>query len=147
MSSYYERKLRMIRLEEKLSQAAFAQLTGINIGTIKNYELGKRGVGLGVIEQVLKASDFKKYTLWLMLGEVNVDAGQVAPKLFLEAKDKIVNTYRLLGMKPQDIDEKIINHIKDITAEEGQDKYPDAISKEDLIFIFEYYRDSLANEY
>lgn len=147
MSSYYERKLRMIRLDEKLSQSAFAKLTGINIGTIKNYELGKRGVGLSVIEQVLRASDFKKYTLWLMIDEINKDAGQIAPKLFMEVKDKFVNSISALGITAQEMDDIITDKFKGMIVPDDreQDKFPDAISKEDLIFIFECYRDSLAN--
>ncbi|MEA5217462.1 helix-turn-helix transcriptional regulator [Enterobacter cloacae] len=81
MSSDYEERLKEIRLGEGLSQAAFAELTGVNIGIIKNYEGKRRGVGLTVIDRVLKTKDFNKYTLWLMTGETNESAGQISPAL------------------------------------------------------------------
>lgn len=81
MSSSYEEKLKAIRLAEGLSQAAFSEITGINIGTIKNYEGGKREVGLSVIDRVLKSQDYTKYTMWLMTGETNEAAGQISPSL------------------------------------------------------------------
>ncbi|MBI6255767.1 helix-turn-helix domain-containing protein [Proteus mirabilis] len=136
MSSHYEKKLRMIRLSENLSQSAFAKLTGLNIGTIKNYELGKRGVGLGVIEQILKIKDFKKYTLWLMIGETNEKAGQVAPKEFIKLQNRMANTFKILGMSAEDVEEQIINYIKDIPSNDDD-------IKEDLIFMFECYKDTL----
>lgn len=81
MSSSYEQKLKQIRNAEGLSQSAFAEITEINIGTIKNYESGKRDVGLSVIHRILETKDFKKYTLWLMTGETNESAGQISPAL------------------------------------------------------------------
>lgn len=93
MSSEYEKKLRQIRIAEGLSQAAFARLTGINIGTIKNYEGGKRGVGLSVVEQILHTRDFKKYTLWLLTNETCEQAGQIAPSLSPDGQE---NTQSLL---------------------------------------------------
>lgn len=81
MSSDYEDRLKEIRLAEGLTQAGFADLTGVNIGIIKNYEGKRRGVGLTVIDRVLKTKDFTKYTLWLMTGETNEAAGQISPAL------------------------------------------------------------------
>lgn len=40
MSSELSEKLKMIREAENLSQAKFADLTGISISTIKKYEVG-----------------------------------------------------------------------------------------------------------
>ncbi|EDY7933653.1 helix-turn-helix transcriptional regulator, partial [Salmonella enterica] len=68
MSSDYEKKLKEIRVSEGLTQAEFADITGVNIGTIKNYESGNREVGLSVVDRVIKSRDFEKYTIWLMTG-------------------------------------------------------------------------------
>ncbi|EAP9507724.1 helix-turn-helix transcriptional regulator [Salmonella enterica] len=81
MSSDYEKKLREIRKSEGLTQAEFADVTGVNIGTIKNYESGKREVGLSVVDRVIKSRDFEKYTMWLMTGKTNEAAGQISPSL------------------------------------------------------------------
>ncbi|EIF0101509.1 helix-turn-helix transcriptional regulator [Salmonella enterica] len=81
MSSDYEKKLKEIRVSEGLTQAEFADITGVNIGTIKNYESGNREVGLSVVDRVIKSRDFEKYTIWLMTGKTNEAAGQISPSL------------------------------------------------------------------
>ncbi|MCU6243875.1 helix-turn-helix domain-containing protein [Enterobacter asburiae] len=87
MSSNRGKKLKAIRDAEGFTQSAFAELTGVNIGMIKNYESGRQGVGVTVIDRVLEAKDFKKYTLWLMTGETNEAAGQVSPALSLDGSE------------------------------------------------------------
>lgn len=79
MSSGYEEKLKAIRIAEGHTQASFAEITGINVGTIKNYESGKREVGISVIDRVLEAADFKKYTMWLMTGDAIPETNQISP--------------------------------------------------------------------
>ncbi|EIX4509135.1 helix-turn-helix transcriptional regulator [Escherichia coli] len=81
MSSGYEKKLKEIRKSEGLTQAEFADVTGINVGTIKNYESGKREVGLSVVDRVINCEHFQKYTMWLMTGKANEAAGQISPAL------------------------------------------------------------------
>ncbi|HIE1063570.1 TPA: helix-turn-helix domain-containing protein [Serratia marcescens] len=81
MSSDRGKKLKVIRESEGYSQAAFAELTGINIGVIKNYESGRIGAGLSVIDRVLETLDYKKYTMWLMTGDTAPEAGQISPAL------------------------------------------------------------------
>lgn len=81
MSSNRGKKLKAIREAEGFSQASFAELTGINIGVIKNYEGGRTGVGVTVIDRVLETRDFKKYMMWLMSGDIAPEAGQVSPAL------------------------------------------------------------------
>ncbi|MGY0379274.1 MULTISPECIES: helix-turn-helix transcriptional regulator [Providencia] len=95
MSSEYEKKLRQIRVAEGLTQVAFAELTGINIGSIRNYENGKRNVGLNIIDQVLNTKDFKKYTLWLMTGETSEVNGQIAPSLSPDGQERTQNLLKV----------------------------------------------------
>lgn len=80
MSSVYPKKLRLIRLSEKLTQPAFSELTGIPLSTIKNYESGGQDVGLTIIERALTPVILQKYTLWLMTGQTTPEAGQIAPE-------------------------------------------------------------------
>lgn len=91
MSSQYEKKLRDIRKAEGYSQASFAELTGINIGTIKNYESGKREVGLSVIDRIIQLQQFKKYTMWLMTGDVAPEVGQISPALSPDGHESTTN--------------------------------------------------------
>lgn len=88
MSSDYEKKLKEIRMSEGLTQAEFADITGVNIGTIKNYESGNREVGLSVVDRVIKSRDFEKYTIWLMTGKTNEAAGQISPSLSPDGQER-----------------------------------------------------------
>ncbi|EAM8266422.1 helix-turn-helix domain-containing protein [Salmonella enterica] len=88
MSSDYEKKLKEIRVSEGLTQAEFADITGVNIGTIKNYESGNREVGLSVVDRVIKSRDFEKYTIWLMTGKTNEAAGQISPSLSPDGQER-----------------------------------------------------------
>lgn len=81
LSSDYAKKLKEIRLAEGLTQKAFSDLTGIVVGTIKNYETGRTEAGLKMIELVVNNSQLKKYTMWLMTGDVAPEIGQISPVL------------------------------------------------------------------
>ncbi|WP_439413095.1 helix-turn-helix domain-containing protein [Enterobacter ludwigii] len=91
MSSTRGKRLKEIREAEGYSQAAFADLTGINIGVIKNYESGRSGAGITVIDRVIETLDFNKYTLWIMTGTSNEAAGQISPDLSPDGQGSISN--------------------------------------------------------
>lgn len=80
MSTDYGKKLRLIRKAERLTQAQLCELTGINIGSVKNYETQGVEVGLRIIEKVLAVGQLQKYALWLMTDQVAPESGQIAPK-------------------------------------------------------------------
>ncbi|EHI6098853.1 helix-turn-helix transcriptional regulator [Salmonella enterica] len=81
MSIDISNKLKAIRESEGLSQAKFADLIGIAVGTVKQYETGIRGVGTEVLLKVTMHPQLKKYTTWLMSDETNEAAGQISPSL------------------------------------------------------------------
>lgn len=81
MSSEYEKKMKKIRKAEGLTQKAFADLVGINLGMIKNYETGYSGIGLKTVDTILNHPRFSKYTLWMMTDQVAPSAGQISPTL------------------------------------------------------------------
>ncbi|EGX5147768.1 XRE family transcriptional regulator [Salmonella enterica] len=81
MSIEISNKLKAIRESEGLSQAKFADLIGIAVGTVKQYETGIRGVGTEVLLKVTMHPQLKKYTTWLMSDETNEAAGQISPSL------------------------------------------------------------------
>ncbi|HDZ8321225.1 helix-turn-helix transcriptional regulator [Enterobacter kobei] len=72
-------KLKAIRKAEGLTQTKFSELSGIALGTIKNYESGQKEPGLSVVLRVTNAPLFQKYTLWLMTDKTAPQAGQIAP--------------------------------------------------------------------
>lgn len=83
----HAQKLRQIRKAEGLTQSTFAEMIGIALSTVKNYESGQREVGLAIIDVVLKHARFEKYTLWLMSGKTAPVAGQIAPPLSPDGQD------------------------------------------------------------
>lgn len=85
----HNEKLRQIRMAEGLTQARFAEVTGIGLSSIRNYETNQKDVGLGIIDSILKIPRFEKYTLWLMTGKTAPAAGQISPTLSPDGQDEI----------------------------------------------------------
>ncbi|GAB7197761.1 helix-turn-helix domain-containing protein [Dickeya oryzae] len=74
-------KLKAIRKAEGLTQAKFCEISGIALGTLKNYEGGHQEPGIQVVLQVTNTKQFEKYVLWLMTDKTAPEAGQIAPAL------------------------------------------------------------------
>ncbi|HDV0003334.1 TPA: helix-turn-helix transcriptional regulator [Klebsiella pneumoniae] len=87
MSTDYTTKLHEIRKAEGLTQKQFADLTGISLGTIKNYETGQHAATALTAERVLGVKSLQKYTLWLMTGNTAPEAGQIEPALSLDGPE------------------------------------------------------------
>ncbi len=75
----FEKRLKSIIKEEGFSQAKFASQIGISTSTIEKYISGKQEPAGGIMLKIVNHVQFKKYTLWLMTGDVNPDAGQICP--------------------------------------------------------------------
>lgn len=87
-------KLKAIRKAEGLTQAKFSEISGIALGTVKNYESGHKDPGLSIVMRVTNTPLFKKYTLWLMTGDTSPQAGQIAPALTHWAKTNRIRPLR-----------------------------------------------------
>ncbi|UYB58717.1 helix-turn-helix domain-containing protein [Klebsiella michiganensis] len=74
-------KLKAVRKAEGLTQKRFCEMSGLALGTVKNYEGGYKTPGLQVLMQVTNTPQFEKYTLWLMTGKTAPEAGQVEPAI------------------------------------------------------------------
>ncbi|BBT15134.1 hypothetical protein WP8S17C03_11830 [Metapseudomonas otitidis] len=73
-------KLRLIRAREQLTQGQMAELVGLSVDTLKNYELARRReISALALLKVTTHPLFTKYTLWLMADQVAPEAGQVSP--------------------------------------------------------------------
>lgn len=90
-------KLRAIRKSEGLTQSKFCEISGIALGTLKNYEGGHQEPGIQVIMQVTNTTLFEKYTLWLMTGKTAPEAGQISPVVAHSGQDE--TTSSLSGRK------------------------------------------------
>ncbi|TXE33501.1 helix-turn-helix transcriptional regulator [Serratia marcescens] len=87
MSSDHAKKLKLIRKAEGLTQAAFSEMLGIGLSTVKNYEGGRREVGLSIIDKVTNHPQFEKYMMWLMSNKTSEVAGQISPTLSPDGYD------------------------------------------------------------
>jgi len=81
LSNTIEQKLLAVRKAERLTQKTLSELTGISLGTIKNYERGFNSVGLQTVELILRLPSMEKYALWIMTDKTAPAAGQVCPAL------------------------------------------------------------------
>lgn len=86
-------KLRAIRKAEGLTQSKFCEISGIALGTLKNYEGGHQEPGIQVIMQVTNTSQFEKYTLWLMTDKTAPDAGQISPVVAHSGPDETTSSH------------------------------------------------------
>ena len=82
----FEKKLKAIIKEEEYSQAKFANEIGISRSAVEKYVSGKQEPAGGIMLKIVNHEKFKKYTLWLMTGDVNPDAGQVCPAFSTQEK-------------------------------------------------------------
>lgn len=75
-------RIRLVRLAEGLSQDSFAREVGMVMGTLRNYESGRRtSIGSEQLQKITTHPRFKKYALWLVTGDVAPEAGQISPEI------------------------------------------------------------------
>lgn len=79
MSSDLAQKIRLIRETETSGRAEFSELIGVPKKTLIGIEQTGR-VPKGDLLAAI-CSQWPKYTLWLMTGQVNEPAGQVSPEI------------------------------------------------------------------
>lgn len=86
-------KLRAIRKAEGLTQAKFCEISGIAIGTVKNYETGHGDPGLQIVLRVTNTPQLEKYTLWLMTDKTAPEAGQISPVVAHSGQDETTSSH------------------------------------------------------
>ncbi|MFC3282851.1 hypothetical protein [Litchfieldella rifensis] len=79
MASDLAKRIRLIREAETSGRAEFSQLIGISKKTIEGMEQTGRTPKGELLEAV--CNTWPKYTLWLMTGQVNEEAGQISPEI------------------------------------------------------------------
>lgn len=79
MSSELTKRLREIREAETSGRHEFSQVVGINKKTLESLEQTGRAPKGELLEAVCQ--NWPQYTLWLMTGEVNEEAGQISPEI------------------------------------------------------------------
>lgn len=79
MSSELTKRMREIREAETSGRHEFSQLVGINKKTLESLEQTGRAPKGELLEAV--CAQWPQYTLWLMTGQVNEEAGQISPEI------------------------------------------------------------------
>ncbi len=79
MSSELTQRMREIRETEMSGRHEFSQLVGINKKTLESLEQTGRAPKGELLEAVCRI--WPQYTLWLMTGQVNEEAGQLSPEI------------------------------------------------------------------
>ncbi|HGS4979223.1 TPA: helix-turn-helix domain-containing protein [Vibrio diabolicus] len=73
------KRIRSIRLAEKLTQDEMAQLLEMPLVSLRNYEYEKRSINEENLTKITNHERFKKYAFWLMTGETLPESGQISP--------------------------------------------------------------------
>ena len=73
------KKIKAIRIAEKLSQEEMSQLIDISIGAQRDYEQERRIPKGDFLMKITKNERFKKYAYWLVTDEVLPESGQISP--------------------------------------------------------------------
>ncbi|NAW59626.1 MULTISPECIES: helix-turn-helix domain-containing protein [unclassified Vibrio] len=75
----FGKRLKAVIKEERYSQREFAEILGIPLRSLENYLSDKQRPRLDGVLEMLQRPELEKYTLWLMTGKTNPEAGQVCP--------------------------------------------------------------------
>ncbi|HFJ4329215.1 helix-turn-helix domain-containing protein [Serratia liquefaciens] len=85
-------KIRAIRESEGLTRDEFGAALDIPVGTLKRYETNRIGsIGGDVLMKITQHAQFKKYTIWLMTGDVAPEIGQISPALSPDGQESTSN--------------------------------------------------------
>ncbi|MGL4504592.1 MAG: helix-turn-helix domain-containing protein [Aeromonas sobria] len=68
LNHHAAKRLRQLREQLKLSRPKFADLLGIPPTTLKNYELGYREIGGGLLLLIANHPTLNQYSQWLLTG-------------------------------------------------------------------------------
>lgn len=91
----FSEKLKLIRREEKFTQITFAEEVDIPLNTLIKYERGSSEPGGKALMKITNHPRFKKYTLWLMTGDVHPESGQVCPAFSTQDTQKTLQNARV----------------------------------------------------
>ncbi|EFK9416359.1 helix-turn-helix transcriptional regulator [Escherichia coli] len=89
MSTTVAMKIRIMRKSEMLTQEKMAEITGLTLAALRQYEQGRNEPNLESTKKLLKAPMFRKYRDWFLFDEVEPRAGQVVPALAHIGQDEV----------------------------------------------------------
>ncbi|GEK13196.1 helix-turn-helix domain-containing protein [Aliivibrio fischeri] len=81
-----QKRLKSIMKEERYSQRSFAEAIGIPLRSLEDFLSERRVPRAAFVMKITNHPQFKKYTLWLMTGEVVPNSSQVCPSESIQKK-------------------------------------------------------------
>ena len=81
---FLNKKIKAIRLEEKLTQVEFCQLIDIPVISIQNYEREIRSPSGDNLMKIVNHPQFEKYALWFVTGKTAPESGQICPAFSIQ---------------------------------------------------------------
>ncbi len=81
MSTNVAMKIRIMRKSEMLTQEKMAEITGLTLAALRQYEQGRNEPNLESTKKLLRAPVFRKYRDWFLFDEVEPGTGQEVPHL------------------------------------------------------------------
>lgn len=82
----FGKRLKAVIVEEGISQREFAEEMNLSKKAVENYVAEKRIPGGELFMTMTKHKVFRKYTMWLLSGEVEPNSGQVCPAFSTQEK-------------------------------------------------------------
>lgn len=73
------KKIKAVRIAEGLSQPQMSQLIDIPIGSLRNYEQGRKELKADNLIKITQHERFDKYAYWLTTDKTLPESGQIAP--------------------------------------------------------------------
>lgn len=86
MSMSFPKRLKSIIKEENLTQKEFGDLVGIQLKMVQRYLSGTSEPSGGALMKISTHNRFRKYTIWLLTGNVEPNSGQVCPAFSTQEK-------------------------------------------------------------
>ena len=82
----FEKRLKSVIKEERLTQKEFALEMSTPLRTIEEYVAGRSKPSGELFMKLSNHEKFRKYTMWLLSGTVDPSAGQICPAFSTQEK-------------------------------------------------------------
>ncbi|GEK13195.1 transcriptional regulator [Aliivibrio fischeri] len=82
----FSKRLKAIIKQERHSQRSFSEVVDIPLPSLESYLAKKVEPSANVVMKITNHPEFKKYTLWLMTGEIEANSGQICPTEEIQKK-------------------------------------------------------------
>ncbi|MGR5464539.1 helix-turn-helix domain-containing protein [Photobacterium damselae] len=86
----FSKRLKAIVKEERFTQAKFADEVGVSRSAVEKYLSGENEPTARILMKIAQHQAFRKYTMWLLTGNVEPNSGQISPELSTQERCGLV---------------------------------------------------------